>query len=315
MANLPPDWDHYRSFLEVIRQGGLTQAARSLGLTQPTVGRHIAALETRLGARLFTRSQRGLHPTRAARDLVPHAEGMADAAQAFVRAASGEAERAEGVVRVTASQFVGAEVLPLILTSFRAKNPRIVIELALTDRNEDLLSHQADIAVRMIRPLQSALVARKIGPVRIGLFAHKTYLAAHGTPRSIADLARHTLIGYDRDDSAMRGASASRALPGREAFAFRSDSDLAQLAALRAGFGIGGCQVGIARRDPNLVPVLQGEIAFALEMWLVTHEDLRGSRRVSLLFGHLAGALKTYVAQAPPPRPRKPRKNATNPTG
>jgi DNA-binding transcriptional LysR family regulator len=298
-----PDWDHYRSFLEVFRQGGLSQAARALGLTQPTVGRHIAALETRIGTKLFTRSQRGLLPTRAALDLVAHAEGMADAAEAFIRAASGEAERAEGVVRVTASLFVGAEVLPSILTEFRARNPQIAIELALSDRNEDLLRRHADIAVRMVRPRQSALIARKIGVVPIGLFAHRRYLKAHGAPRSVAELSRHALIGFDRDDGALRNLAAPLALPGREAFAFRSDNDLAQLAALRAGFGIGGCQVAIARRDPDLVPVLPDEIGLALEMWLAMHEDLRGSRRVALLFAHLASALKAYVAQAVARRP------------
>jgi DNA-binding transcriptional LysR family regulator len=312
MASPLPDWDHYRSFREVVRKGSLSQAARALGLTQPTLGRHIAALESRLGARLFTRSQRGLHPTQAARELLRHADEMAGAAEAFVRAASGEAERAQGTVRVTASQFVGAEVLPPILADFRDHNPRIVIELALSDRNEDLLRRHADIAVRMVRPSQSALVARKIGMVRIGLFAHRRYLDAHGMPRNVAALADHAMIGFDRDDSAMRAMAGARALPGREAFAFRSDSDLAQLAALRAGFGIGGCQVAIARRDPNLVPVLPGEIGFALEMWLAMHEDLRGSRRIALLFDHLAGALKTYVAQSPRATPQgagKPRKS------
>jgi DNA-binding transcriptional LysR family regulator len=81
----------------------------------------------------------------------------------------------------------------------------------------------------------------------------------------------------------------------RDMFALRSDSDIAQLAALRAGFGIGVCQLGIARRDKNLVPVLHSELVFPMEAWLVMHRDLRSSRRIRLLFDHLATRLAAYA--------------------
>src|SRR5262249_34673307 len=116
-------WDHYRSFLAVARRGSLSAAARELGLTQPTLGRHIAALEAAIGAKLFTRSQSGLQSTQAARELVPHAEAMAASAEALQRAASGEADTARGTVRVTASEIVGVEILPPILTAFREQHP------------------------------------------------------------------------------------------------------------------------------------------------------------------------------------------------
>jgi DNA-binding transcriptional LysR family regulator len=302
-ANL--EWDFCRSFLAVMREGSLSAAARALGLTQPTLGRHVAGLEAVLNTKLFTRSQHGLMPTSAARDLLPHAEAMAGACEALARAASGEAEATKGVVRLTASEFIGVEVLPAILARFRALHPEIQIELAVTNRQQDLLRREADIAVRMVRPRQTPLVARRIGRVPIGLFAHRRYISDYGLPSDASELPRHAIIGFDRDDSGYRGLGAGLRVT-RELFSFRSDSDLAQLAALRAGLGIAGCQVPIARRDADLIAVLPDEFAFGLDMWLAMHEDLRGSRRVRLLYDHLATELLAYVASGGDRNPGSP---------
>jgi hypothetical protein len=157
------------------------------------------------------------------------------------------------------------------------------------------LRRDVDIAVRMVRPTQKALIAKRLGTVKVGFFAHRNYLARHGTPRGIGDLSRHAVIGFDRDIVSIRWLG--EALPvTRELFALRTDDDQAQLNALRAGFGIGGCQLGIAARDPDLVPVLREAFGFKLEMWLVMHEGLCTGRRVRLLFDHLAVALKAYAA-------------------
>ena len=292
-----PGWELYRSFLAVVREGSLSGAARRLALTQPTIGRHVDALEQALGAALFTRSQHGLTPTAAALDLVPHAEAMEAAAEALMRTASGEAGAARGTIRLTASDIVGAEILPPILTEFRDRHPGIALELALTNKTEDLLRHEADIAVRMTRPTQSALVARRIGTVRIGLYAHRRYAEAHGLPDSLEAVGGHAVIGFDRDTTSIRGLSSAGMPITREIFAFRCDNDLAQLAALRAGYGIGGCQVNIAARNPDLVPVLHDKLMFQLEMWVVMHEDLRASRRVRLLFDHLVEQLAAIVGR------------------
>ncbi len=284
-----------------MRDGSLSGAARRLGVAQPTAGRHIDALEAALGLALFVRSPRGLAPTDAAFHLAPHVEAMASASAALARVAAGEASPDQGVVRVTASEIVGCEVLPAMLASFRAAFPGIVVELALTNRNEDLLRRDADIAVRMVRPTQSALVARRIGETRIGLFAHAAYLERCGRPANLEELVRHRMIGYDRDDRALRafGAMASRFT--RDVFGFRCDSDLAQLAALRAGVGIGGCQENIARRSPELVRLFPDEIAIPLEIWLVMHEDLKSTPRLRALFDHLAAGLSDYVRGAGAP--------------
>ncbi len=289
-------WDLHRSFLGVLRFGSLSAAARALGLTQPTLGRHIDALEEALGVRLFARSRHGLVPSAAALRLRPHAEAMEAAAAAFGRDAAGE-EAPDGAVRLTASVMVGAEVLPPILAAFRALQPGIAIELVLSNRNQDLVRRDADIAVRMMRPSQKTLIARRIGTVGGGLYAHRRYLARHGTPGSVAELAGHALIGFDRDDSALRSLGRGLAAT-RESFALRSDDEIAQLNALRAGFGIGGAQHGIAARDPELAAVLPGAIGFKLEMWLAMHRDLQDSRRVRLLFDHLGAALGLYAKGA-----------------
>ncbi len=300
-----PSWDLHRSFLAVLRLGSLSAAARDLGLTQPTLGRHMAELEAALEVSLFVRSQSGLTPTEAALALRPHAEAMAAAAGALVRASSGKAGEPEGVVRLTASEIVGAAVLPPILTAFHVAHPKIVIELSLSNLNQDLLRRDADIAVRMARPTQSALVARRIGAASVGLYAHRDYLARRGMPRSLQDIASHSVIGFDADAGSIRALRQTGLPITRDVFSLRSDSEHAQLAALRAGFGIGGVQVGIAAKTPELVPVLEEEFHFELEMWLAMHEDLRTSRRVRLLYDHLASALTAYVAI----RPRKASKN------
>jgi len=295
---ITPDWDLYRAFLAVLDTGSLSGAARALGLTQPTVGRQIEALEASLGAVLFTRSPGGLRATEAALALQPHAQAMASAAEALLRTASGEADQPRGLVRVTASHIVGAEILPPILTRFHEAHPEVIIELDLSDRQEDLLRREADIAVRMARPTQGALTARRVGVAPVGLFAHRRYLERHGTPERLEPgLAG---IGFDRNVQ-MLAALRDLQLPlTREHFAFRSDSDLAQLAALRAGFGIGGCQYGIARRDPDLIPVLTEAFRFDLEVWVAMHEDLKSSLRMRLMFDALVDGMAEYVAESRP---------------
>lgn len=297
---IEPDWSHYRAFLGVLREGSLSGAARDLGLAQPTLGRQIAELERALGGALFIRSPRGLMPTDVARDIAPHAHAMAAAAGAMMRVASGGASEATGVVRITASEIVGAEVLPSLLAAFHRAHHGVKIELALSNRVEDLLRGEADIAVRMVRPSQQALVARHLGTIGLGLYAHKHYLAGAPGLSTLAALTKdHALIGFDQETPFLRRLLARLPI-GRDDFALRTDSDLGSLAAVRAGFGIGFIQHGIARRDADLVAIFPSEIGFTLEMWLALHEDLRASRRLRLMMDHLAAGLADYVAQSQP---------------
>jgi DNA-binding transcriptional LysR family regulator len=297
MTAIDPSWELYRSFLAVLGEGSLSGAARRLGLSQPTIGRHIEALEQALGGLvLFTRSQQGFAPTDAALELEPYVRAMASASEAVVRTASGEAGEARGVVRVTSSDVMGAEVLPRMLTDFREAHPGVIVELALSNLTENLLRREADIAVRMIQPTQGALLSQKVGTVKLALYAHRRYVERHGLPTTSEEVLARPLIGFDRRPSVSTATLNSHFPITRELFAFRSDSDLACIAALRAGVGLGVCQAPLAARDPDLIPVDLDVLNFELGIWLVMHEDLKGVRRMRLMFDHLVDQLKAYVA-------------------
>jgi DNA-binding transcriptional LysR family regulator len=288
-------WELYRSFLGVLREGSLSGAARALGITQPTAGRHVAALEKALGVVLFTRSQLGLMPTEVALALQTHAEAMESTAASLERAATSQGEGVRGVVRISASEVIGVEVLPPIVARLREVHPALKVELVLTNRVQDLLRREADIAVRMVRPKQEQLVARHVGQIELGFHAHKDYLARHGTPRKMEEIIAHAVIGYDQPSAFVRNAG--KALPGygREAFSLRTDSDLGQLALIRAGAGIGICQVGLARRNDALVRVMPRTFSMKLETWVTMHEDLRHSPRCRAAFDALVDGLQQYI--------------------
>jgi DNA-binding transcriptional LysR family regulator len=289
-------WDLYRSFLGVLTEGSLSGAARALGLTQPTLGRHIAALERDLGMVLFTRSQAGLLPTEAAMSLRSYLQAMESTAAALERAAGSHGGEGvvKGVVRVSCSDVIGVEVLPPVIAQLREAHPDLKVELVLTDRVQDLLLREADIAVRMAQPKQQQLMARRIGRIEAGLHARRDYLERHGTPRDVGELAGHSTIGYDRVTAFLR--LAERSLKGlrRDLFSLRSDSNLAQLALIRAGAGIGMCQVPLARRDRTLVRVLP-KLSLPLETWVTMHEDLRASPRCRVTFDALVNGLLSYL--------------------
>jgi DNA-binding transcriptional LysR family regulator len=285
-------WDLYRTFLHVLNAQSLSGAARSLGLTQPTVGRHITELESGLAVALFTRSQAGLQPTDAAQQLRTQLEEMQQVAASIERSAHGQ-NAVRGAVRISASEVVGVEILPPILAPLRATNPELEIELVLSDAIEDLIGRSADIAVRMTRPQQDVLLAQRIGKVELGFFAHKDYLERMGKPKSMAALSGHSLVGFDVETPFLRAAGAAIGGWPRDSFAYRCDSNLAQMALIRAGAGIGVAQVGLAARDANLVRLLRKEMHLAIEAWVTMHADLRHSARCRTVFDALVAGLRS----------------------
>ncbi len=295
MEKSAPEWGLFRTFLAVVDDGSFSGAARRLGLAQPTAGRQIEALESALGTRLFTRSRRGLVPTPAALAIIPHVRAMAAASTVASRISSAEWRDEQGTVRVTASELISHEILPSILADFALRYPKIQLEVLPSNRNEDILRGEADIAVRMSRPTQAVLLARRIGTIEIGLFAHRRYIDACGVPDSFEQFNQHRFIGFDRDAHPIHSAGKAAAQLRREHFGFRCDSAPVQSAALRAGMGIGGYHVLLARRDPNLVPVLERDFKFKREMWLAMHRDFRSTRRCKLLFEHLGRTLSRYA--------------------
>jgi DNA-binding transcriptional LysR family regulator len=292
------DWSLVRTLLAVVRRGSLSAAARSLGLTQPSVGRHIDELEAGLGVALFTRSASGLVPTQIAQSLVPHAEVMETSFAALLRAADtgGDVEQPTGTVRISASEIMGTFVLPGILAGLRERLPGIVLELALNNRNEDLLRRDADIAVRMTRPKQDGLVARKVGTVPLGLFAHRHYVDRMGLPGSLDELTAHHIVGFDRDDHSARSVAGGVLPISRAIFSFRVDSDVAQVMAIRAGLGIGMMQKAMAGGDPDLIPVLQKQIALDLDCWLAVHGDQKSLPPIRAVFDALADGLDGWIS-------------------
>jgi len=130
-------------------------------------------------------------------------------------------------------------VLPPILARLRTRHPALVVELVISNAVDDLLRRESDIAVRHVAPAQEALIARRAGGIELGLHAHRDYLAAHGTPGTLDELADHALIGPDGDSPLVRKLQAQFPLLQRARLALRSDNNLAQLAAIRAGYGIG----------------------------------------------------------------------------
>jgi len=268
-----------------------------LGLTQPTVGRHIDALEEASGARLFLRTQQGLLATETALHMKPYAETMAAAAATLLRTASSRPGAVTGTVRISASEVIGVEVLPPIIANLQEMHPELEVELSLSDEVEDLLKHEADVAVRMVAPKQGALVSRRIGTIPLGFHAHRRYLEVHGTPASLNELSKHRLIGFDRGLAYVRAMLKDRPEVAATHFALRTDSNLAQLAAIRAGCGIGICQNALARRDPDLVSVLPGTLDLSLETFIVMHENLKTAPRCRATFDALVTGLLDYIAR------------------
>jgi DNA-binding transcriptional LysR family regulator len=296
MAN-PPDWDLLQSLHAVLEAGSFSAAARLRRLTQPTLGRHIDQLERQLGAPLFLRSPRGLQPTDLALAFRQHLADMAAAASAAGRDTEGLISGEGGVVRLAVSEIVGIEVIPAMLARFREDHPGIDVELVLNNKNEDLTRRDADVAVRMARPTQNSLVAKKVGDLHLGFHATPEYVARHGEPKDFEELQTHTLIGFDRTYPEMIDELSIGALGrpiSRDLFSYRTDNDVAQLAAIRAGVGIGVCQDQIGKTS-GLVPVAPELFSFTLPIWICMHETLRGAPRMRLMFDHLAKEFAAYA--------------------
>ena len=278
-----------------MREGSLSGAARALGMAQPTVGRHVAALENALGLVLFTRSQTGFLPTEAALALLPHARAMESIAATLERTASSFGDGVRGTVRVTVSEVIGVEVLPAAMVSLRERHPEVNVELVVANQVQDLLHREADIAVRITRPTQEQLIARRVGTIEMGLHASREYLARYGEPASLADLSCHALVGYDHGTPFVRDALKCWPQFQHAKLALRTDNDLAQLALIRAGAGIGFCQVALASRTPGLVRVLPEAVSIPLESWVTMHEDLRDSPSCRATFDAIVNAMSSHA--------------------
>ena len=285
------DWAHVPAFLAVAETGSLSAAARRIGQSQPTIGRHIKAIERDLGATLFVREASGLKLSAAGRLLLEPAQHMAAAAARLTTLAAGQDARPSGTVRMTASVVVSHEILPPIIARLRLAEPDIDIELVPSDTSENLLFREADLAIRMFRPTQLDVVTCKIADQPIALYGAHDVIARHGQPRSMEDLKRFPFVGFDRSDLILRHMRALGFDISRTFFAVRCDDQAAFWKLVCAGCGIGAMQCVIGEAEPRVQRLtVQPELP-PLPVWLAAHEALYQTPRVRRVWDFLAAEL------------------------
>lgn len=286
-------WDFIRSFQAVAETGSLSAAARSLKLTQPTVGRHIDLLEDALNLSLFIRGREGMQLTQKGADLVAEAAEMETAAIGFERRAAGLEEDIKGVVRISANEVFGALLLPHILPDFMQAHPGIEVELVVNNSAANLLQRDADVAIRMFRPTQNDVVARKITELPLGLYAHRDYLSEWGVPQSLDDLEEHRFIGLDRETALIDAAKSLGKAFTPSDFVFRCDNIISHVEAIRSGVGVGVTHQGFATSWQDVDRVLQHIDLPPLELWIACHNDVRHNKRIRKAMDFLGRSLKS----------------------
>ena len=292
------DWNLIKSFVTVAETGSLSAAARKLSASQPTLGRHIGELEQALGVILFRRGRNGYALTEAGATLFERGKAVSEQASAFSRLALGSVEAIEGTVRIAASEVVAAYVLPEMTARLGVEEPGIEVEIVASNQVENLLRRDADIAIRMVKPAQNELVARKVTDIALRACAATSYFDRRGRPLQPGDLVGHDLIGFDRSDEIIRGFAEFGVSLSRSAFRFRTDNQIVLWEAVRAGNGIGFGQEPLIDRDPLVEKVLPGLRLPTLPVWLAMHRDVRTSVRIRRVADFLYEELKRYSAGA-----------------
>lgn len=254
-------------------------------------------MEEQLGIELFYRQAKGLTLTTEGEALLPHATAMAEAAKGLETAAAGHEKSLDGTVRISASEATAVYSLPPILAQLRLDHPDIQIELNSTDVSENLLFREADIAVRMYRPTQLDVVTKKLGVMKLGFFAAKSYVARKGAPSSIEELMTHELLGYDRSERFIRGAAQLGWKLTRHDFGFRCDAQIVHGEMILAGAGIGVMGCDLARKYPDVVEILPRFPVPGLEIWLTTQEAVRHTPRVAAVWRALEEGLRSELSQ------------------
>ncbi|MBF9059548.1 LysR family transcriptional regulator [Rhodobacterales bacterium HKCCSP123] len=290
------DWSLLRTLLAVAEEGSLSGAARVLGQSQPTVGRHLRSTEALLGAPLFHRHARGLRPTAFCETILPMAREMRQAVQKLSLQATGRLPTAEGRVRLTASVFVATHLLPEILADLGQSHPGIDVDVVASDTTENLLFHEADLALRMYRPTQLDMITRHLGDLPLGLYAAERYVARHGAPETVEELHAHRMVGYDRDERLMRGMRELGIEVTRDWFATCTDDQVAYWNFVIAGCGIGVGQAAVADRTPGVVRILPEVPLPVLPVWLTAHPDLRHQPRIAAVWQALERGLSPLLS-------------------
>jgi DNA-binding transcriptional LysR family regulator len=285
------DWNQLKAFLETADTGSLSAAARKLGLTQPTLSRQVAAIERQMGVTLFERVGKSMSLTPTGLELLEHARTMGAAAEALALAATGRSQAVGGVVSVSATDAVAAHLLPPMVRRLRELEPGIVIEVISSNALSDLLRREADIAIRHVKPEQPDLIARLIRETSASFYASEDWVRIHGHPRNAEDVAHLAFVGADRSGQYLAYLR-QHGLPLSEAnFSCYAEHSVASWSLVRQGMGIGAMMDEIARETPGVVRVLDDVPRVHFPIWLVSHRELRTSRRIRVVFEALAQGL------------------------
>jgi len=295
------NWSDYPILLAVVETGSLTAAGRKLGMSQPTVGRRIRALEDHFGTPLIKKEDGVLAPTTFGHSMLDHIRRMQDEASAIDRSSATLEDSLAGVVRLSATEGVGTAWLPPVLQMFRASHPDILIDLGIGFKSYNLAQREADIALRWMGPGdQNSLIGRKVATATFGLFASNSYLQKKGAPQSLDDLKNHdgvmATIMDDKQLWLMDNNKQPHYLPGR--VTFRTNSIWAFDEAIANGYGIGAlplCGTSAIDKDGRLSRVLPN-VSQQEDLFLVAHEDLRRSARIRAVFDFLVEAFSQDAA-------------------
>lgn len=289
MDNL--DWNRARAFLATAETGSLSAAARTLGLTQPTLSRQIAAFEAELDVTLFERIGKRLVLTKTGEHLLHHVRAMGEAATGVTIAASGRGTSVEGRVSISASDAYTAYIMPEIAERIRREAPQITLVLVSSNSLSDLHRREADIAIRHVRPDGDDLIGRLVRESAAHLYASRAWVDRHGRPESLKDIARHDLVGFEdieRFSEQMREVGVDVTA---EDFRLVSESGVAVWEMVKHGLGICVMAREIAMRTEGIVELFPQAPLTRFPVWLVTHRELRTSRRIRLVYDILADEL------------------------
>lgn len=296
MAHNQPgfDWDDLKHLLAVARHGSTLAAGRALGVDQSTVQRRLAELERRFGQALAQRQPNGYRLTEFGQALLPHAERVEQAVAAFEQQLATAAAEVAGIVRVTCPEPIVYRITQsTLLDRFREKHPRLQVHFVMSDRYVDLAKGEADVALRSGDTDDGDLVGRKIGDSIWAVYASKTYVARHGRPERLEDLARHALVGFDDTMAKHRIAAWLRQVAPNAELVARSNSVLGLVYSAKAGVGVAPLPVALGDAEPDLVRVLE-PVPELTRIWrLLTTAELRRTPRVAAFFDFIVSEIET----------------------
>ncbi|SFR59620.1 DNA-binding transcriptional regulator, LysR family [Yoonia tamlensis] len=283
------DWTQARSFLTTAHEGSFSAAARKLRLTQPTLSRHVDALETRLGTALFEKSGQRLVLTPAGHKLLPHAQAMADAATALSRTAFGQSQDMRGPVVITAEELFAAKLLPRLIPLIQAAAPELVIDIIPDNAHRDLQTRKADIALRLSRPTEPTLIARRLPDRKGGFYASKSFIARHGALTATSDLTDVPIIAIDPNwQDFLQGLGLQVDATNLR---LRTANHVVMWEMVCAGLGVGTCDSYIASQNADMRPVLTDITPITFPLWLVVHREVQSNPAVRLVYDILANEI------------------------